>query len=124
MKIALSLMTKLMRRAGNNPFASAKTRARNLLLRLQEEGYSVVRDPLLNLQADLVKDLPVNTTLEPTPDPVSRPVTLTRKERARLHFNNQDWVALYDLKKSSKVYWDRLGFNQPQIIVIQANEPK
>ena len=128
MKIALDLMTRLMRRVSNNPFASHKTRARNLLLRLQEEGYQVTRstaepetpvfDPLhALLEAPPTEDnIPYNTSA-----PV--PVGLTRKEQARLHYNAGDWVALYDLKKSSKVYWDRLGFDQMQIGVIKRNEP-
>ena len=117
MKVSLELMTKLMRRVGNNPFASAKTRARNLLLRLQEEGYEVTRRNVF----DQMMDEEFGPEPDQKADPV--PVGLTRKEQARLHFNAQDWVALYDLKKSSKVYWDRLGFNQPQIMVIQANNP-
>lgn len=46
------------------------------------------------------------------------------KEWAAYYFQKKDWIKLYELKKSKKVGWSRLGFTEDQESIIRKNEPK
>lgn len=131
MKITLSLMTQLMRRVGSNPFASHKTRARNLLLRLQQEGYEVTLaehpDKFKNIY-DLMADLDSeDSTPEPGFDPLHAsleqymytPQSLTKGQRARHLFQEAQFTDLHALKKASKKSWAALGFSPSEIALIE-----
>jgi hypothetical protein len=106
----LNRMTRWIKRV-SNPLASPKTRARNLLKIMEEQGLRVVSTEEL---ADL------------TPHPFAKQLEETfnaweptgRKERAQWLYQEERWDELYAHKRAAKVGWDRLGFTERQIEII------
>jgi len=105
--------TQLLRRAFHrllrNPHATAKGQTRKLIKEMEAEGLRVVSTEELAALADA----------QPAPEPAS----LSRTERARLHYQHGEWHSLYALKRASKVSWERLGFNLEEEMKIIRNNP-
>lgn len=57
------------------------------------------------------------------PEPAAPEIGAPNKEWARYYFLIEDWHKLYNLKKTAKVNWNRLGFVETQIDVIAKNKP-
>ena len=112
-----NMLRRAFARFVRNPFASPKSQARKLINEMEAEGLRVVKVEELGQTPEAPA---------PAPEPVAEVapvVPMTRAERARQLYEQGDYVALYELKKAHKVYWDRLGFKQNDIATIKANKP-
>ena len=68
------------------------------------------------------KAKPAEQAVKPKDEAKAPETSAPAREWARFYFQQKSWAALHNLKKSKKVSWERLGFNDEEVAELESHK--